>query len=302
MSDRFQELTLFVRVAESGSFSRAARELGYAQPTVSRMIGALEARLGVPLLMRTTRRVTLTEAGAALLERGRHALSELEDAESSARGSGGLSGVLRVATPVTFGAREIAPRLGPFLDAHPALRVELLMADRRVDLLDEGVDLAIRLGPLPDSSFTSRRLSSAPRYLVASPNYLAKHGAPQTPVDLQAHSIISAQVPGAEVWTLRDAGGGDTSIRLAARLVTTSIEGVLAAATSGLGIAMTSAFACRDELARGGLVRVLPDLSPGVIDVHAVMPTGRAATAKVRAFLDHVQSTMTAEMLPRQQT
>lgn len=298
MSDRFQELTLFVRVAETGSFSRAGRELGYAQPTVSRMIGALEARLGITLLMRTTRRVTLTEAGAALLERGRHALSELEDAESSARGSGGLSGVLRVATPVTFGAREIAPRLGPFLDAHPALRVELLMADRRVDLLDEGVDLAVRLGPLPDSSFVSRRLSSAPRYLVASPDYLERRGVPQSPVALQTHDIISARAPGAEVWTLRDSAGGETSIRLTARLVTTSTEGILAAATAGLGIAMASAFACRDELARGDLVRVFPELSPSGIDVHALMPAGRATTAKVRAFLDHVQRGLLPATLP----
>jgi DNA-binding transcriptional LysR family regulator len=220
MSDRFQELALFVRVAETGSFSRAGREIGMAQPTVSRVIGALETRLGVKLLMRTTRKVTPTEAGLALLDRARIVLSELEEAEGAARGAGGLVGVLRVATPVTFGAREIAPRLAAFLEAHPALRIELLMADRRVDLMEEGVDLAIRLGPLEDSSFVSRRLASAPRYLVASPAYLQRRGAPASPADLQAHDVILGRSPGVEVWRLQ-AGGGETSIKLQARIVAT---------------------------------------------------------------------------------
>jgi DNA-binding transcriptional LysR family regulator len=178
MSDRFQQLALFVRVAETGSFSRAGRELGLPQPTVSRVIGALEARLGVKLLLRTTRKVTPTEAGAALLQRARIVLSELEEAEGAARGTDSFTGVLRVATPVTFGAREIAPRLGPFLEAHPALHIELLMADRRVDLLEEGVDLAIRLGPLDDSSFVSRRLASAPALPRRQPGL---SGAPRRP-------------------------------------------------------------------------------------------------------------------------
>lgn len=288
MSDRFQELGLFVRVAETGSFSSAGREVGMAQPTVSRIIGTLEARLGVKLLMRTTRKVAPTEAGAALLERARIVLSELEEAEGAARGADSFSGVLRVATPVTFGAREITPRLAPFLDAHPLLRVELLMADRRVDLLDEGVDLAIRLGPLDDSTFVSRRLASAPRYLVASPGYLHRCGAPATPVDLQAHDVILNHSPGSDVWNLRHAEGGETSIKLTARVVATSTEGVLAAAAAGLGIAATSLFACQAELVRGELTRVLDQHMLSPIDVHAVFPTGRRPPAKARAFVDHL--------------
>jgi len=288
MSDRFQDLTLFVRVAETGSFSRAGRELGYAQPTVSRMIGGLEDRLGVKLLMRTTRKVTPTEAGAGLLDRARGVLAELEDAENAARGADGLSGVLRVATPVTFGAREIAPRLGPFLEAHPALRVELLMADRRVDLLEEGVDLAIRLGALDDSSFVSRRIATAPRYVVASPVYVARRGSPRAPVDLQNHDIIAGRSPGAEVWTLRHAQCGETSVKLTARIVATSTEGLLAAAVAALGIATASAFACRAELERGELVRLLEAHSLVPIDVHAVMPTGRRPPTKARAFIEHL--------------
>jgi DNA-binding transcriptional LysR family regulator len=288
MSDRFQDLTLFVRVAETGSFSRAGRELGYAQPTVSRMIGALEERLGVKLLLRTTRKVTPTEAGTALLDRARSVLSELEDAENAARGADGLSGVLRIATPVTFGAREIAPKLGPFLRQHPALQIELLMADRRVDLVDEGVDLAIRLGALDDSSFVSRRLATAPRYVVASPDYVAQRGSPRVPVDLQDHDIIVGRAPGTDVWTLRHARSGETSVKLTARIVATSTEGVLAATVAGLGVAAASAFACRTELERGELIRLLDDYSLPPINVHAILPTGRRPPTKARAFIDYL--------------
>jgi DNA-binding transcriptional LysR family regulator len=290
MSDRLQELALFVRVADCGSFSRAGREVGMAQPTVSRMIAALEARLGVRLLMRTTRRVTLTEAGTALLARARTALGELEEAEAEARGTAGLTGVLRVATPVTYGAREIVPRLGPFLAAQPSLRMELLMADRRVDLLEEGVDVAIRLGPLEDSSFVSRRLASAPRVLVASPAYVARRGAPATPSDLEAHDIILGRSPGRDVWSLQQSDGTETTVKLGARLVATSIEGLLAAAAAGLGIAATSLFACRAELEQGALVRVLDAWSLAPVEVHAVVPTGRRSPTKVRAFIDFLAS------------
>ena len=288
MSDRFLDLALFVRVADTGNLSRAGRELGYAQPTVSRVIGAMEDRLGVKLLIRTTRKVTPTEAGSALLERARTVLADLEDAENAARGANGLSGVLRIATPVTFGAREIAPRLAPFLHAHPALRVELLMADRRVDLIDEGVDLAIRLGVLDDSSFVSRRLATAPRYLVASPAYIALHGSPRVPADLQGHDIVSGRAPGVEVWTLRHAVTGETTLKLGGRVVATSTEGVLAAAVAALGIAMVSAFACRAELQRGDLVRLLDDHSLSPIDVHALLPAGRRVPGKTRAFTEYL--------------
>lgn len=292
MSDRFQDLALFVRVAETGSFSRAGRELGYAQPTVSRMISGLEARLGVKLLMRTTRQVVPTEAGALLLDRARGVLTDVEDMENAVRGSDGLSGTLRVATPVTFGARKIAPFLGPFLGAHPALRVELLMADRRVDLLDEGVDLAIRLGPLDDSSFVSRRIATAPRYIVASPAYLDRTTAPKSIADLQAHAIISGRSPGVDIWTLRDKAGGETSVKLESRLVTTSTEGLMAAVVAGFGLAMASAFACRAELERGELVRVLPDYQLPTIDVHAVSPLGRKPPSKARLFINHMVEVM----------
>lgn len=288
MSDRLQELTLFVRVAETGSFSRAGRELGLAQPTVSRIIVGLEERLGVKLLLRTTRKVTVTEAGALLHDRARALLAEVEEVEQMVRGTAGVSGTLRVATPVTFGAREISPRMGEFLAAYPDLRVELLMADRRVDLLDEGVDLAIRMGTLDDSTFTSRRIATAPRHVIASPAYLARHGAPLTPQDLLGHSIILGQSPGTAIWVLTRPGGREVSLKLHARLVATSMEGVMAAVVAGLGLAAVSSFACGLERARGEVVTVLDDHTLPTIDVHAVLPAGRRPPAKARLFIDHL--------------
>ena len=179
MSDRLQELAVFVRAAESGSFSRAARELGLSQPSVSRIIGELEARLGVTLLLRTTRRITVTDAGALFLDRAREILAEIEDAEDAARGLDSLRGIIRLALPVVYGTREIIPRLPKFLAAHPLLRVEMAVSDERQDLVAEGADVAIRLGELGDSVFGARRLETLERMLVASPAYLKARGTPK---------------------------------------------------------------------------------------------------------------------------
>src|SRR6201985_554152 len=157
MSARLQELSVFVRAAESGSFSRAGRELGLSQPSVSRIIGELEARLRVKLLLRTTRRITMTDAGALFLDRAREILAEIEDAEDAARGIDSLRGIIRLAIPVIYGTREIIPRLPKFLSAHPMLQVEMAVVDARQDLVAEGADLAIRLGPLNDSTFGARK-------------------------------------------------------------------------------------------------------------------------------------------------
>ena len=170
MSDRLQELTVFVRAAESGSFSRAARELGLSQPSVSRIVGELEARLGVTLLLRTTRRITVTDAGALFLDRAREILADIEDAEDAARGVDSLRGTIRLALPVLYGTREIIPRLPKFLGLHPLLRVEMAVVDARQDLVAEGADVAIRLGELDDSVFGARKLQTLERMLVASPS------------------------------------------------------------------------------------------------------------------------------------
>jgi DNA-binding transcriptional LysR family regulator len=169
MSDRLRELTAFVRAGETGSFSRVARELGVSQPSISRMVASLEARLGVKLLLRTTRHVAPTDAGRVFLERARQILGDLDNAENAARGADGLRGTLRVALSGAFGIREVIPRLPGFAEQHPKLGIELLVSDRTEDLIAEGADMALRLGPLTDSGFGARLLGKAPRLAVASP-------------------------------------------------------------------------------------------------------------------------------------
>jgi DNA-binding transcriptional LysR family regulator len=212
MSDRLQELAVFVRAAESGSFSRAGRELGLSQPSVSRIVGELETRLGVKLLLRTTRRITVTDAGALFLTRAREILAEIEDAEDAARGLDSLRGTIRIAMPIVYGTRQIIPRLPKFLATHPLLRVELSVVDERQDLVAEGADVAIRLGELDDSAFGARKLETLPRYLVASPAYLAARGTPKTPADLASHDcIFGPGLFGRASWSFNRNGTGRPS-------------------------------------------------------------------------------------------
>jgi DNA-binding transcriptional LysR family regulator len=207
MSDRFQELGTFVRVAETSSFSRTAREFGTTQPSISRTIATLEARLGVKLFLRTTRRITLTDAGTVLLDRTRHILPEIEEAEDAARGTDSLRGLLKVAMPVAFGIREVIPTLPMFLSDHPQLRIDFSMSDESEDLVAKGVDVALRLGELTDSGFGSRRLASAPRLLLASPTYLTARGTPLSIPDLEGHDFIFGPgASGRKGWVFVDGG------------------------------------------------------------------------------------------------
>src|SRR5688572_24859466 len=190
MSDRLSALRLFARIARTGSFSRAGRELGLSQPSASRIAAALEREVGAALMTRTTRGLTLTEAGADYLARIEPILAALEEADHAARGTGELRGILRVALTLAFGVREVIPVLPPFMQLHPALRINLLMNDRNQDLVAEGIDVALRFGGLEDSTATARRLGASPRLLVASPSYLARAGSPDTPESLANHEVI----------------------------------------------------------------------------------------------------------------
>jgi DNA-binding transcriptional LysR family regulator len=286
MSDRMQELAVFVRAAESGSFSRAARELGLSQPSVSRIIGELEARLGVTLLLRTTRRITVTDAGALFLDRAREILAEIEDAEDAARGLDSLRGIIRLALPVVYGTREIIPRLPRFLAAHPLLRVEMAVSDERQDLVAEGADVAIRLGELGDSGFGARRLKTLERMLVASPVYLKTHGAPKVPADLASHDCIFGPCNfGRDTWSFRR-NHTETSVDVRGRIHTNSGPGVFASVMAGLGIAMASTVMVDAEIKAGALVPLLSAYKIEPVDVHAVFPGGPRPSTKVRAFVD----------------
>jgi DNA-binding transcriptional LysR family regulator len=285
MSDRLQELAVFVRAAESGSFSRAARELGLSQPSVSRIVGELEARLGVTLLLRTTRRITVTDAGALFLDRAREILAEIEDAEDAARGLDSLRGIIRLALPVVYGTREIIPRLPKFLAAH-LLRVEMAVSDERQDLVAEGADVAIRLGELGDSVFGARRLETLQRMLVASPAYLKARGAPKVPADLASHDCIFGPGNfGRDTWSFRR-NGTETSVDVRGRIHTNSGPGLFASVMAGLGIAMASTVMVEAEIKTGALVPLLLTYTLDPVDVHAVFPGGPRPSAKVRAFVD----------------
>jgi DNA-binding transcriptional LysR family regulator len=287
MSDRLRELTAFVRAGETGSFSRVARELGVSQPSISRMMGSLEARLGVKLLLRTTRHVTPTNAGRVFLERARQILGDLDDAENAARGVDSLRGTLRVALSGAFGIREVIPRLPGFAAQHPNLGIQLLMSDRTEDLIAEGADMALRLGPLPDSGFGARFLAKAARLVVASPGYIARKGMPQTPADLAGHDcILGPGLSGPTAWRFTRSGQV-ASVAVDGPIKVTSADGVTACAKAGLGIAVASRWMCRAELAAGEVVALLSDYQLDWLELHAVYPGGRRPSLKVRAFSDY---------------
>jgi len=288
MSDRLSALRLFVRVARTGSFSRAARELGVSQPSVSRIMVELEREVGAGLLTRTTRAVTLTEAGADYLARIEPILLALEEADYAARGTGEFRGLLRIGLSSSFAVREVVPRLPAFTEKHPALRIELLMSDQRQDLVNEGVDVAFRFGVLQDSSATARRLGATPRVLVASPAYLQRAGTPQSPADLAAHALIVGPA-GAAGWSFEQAGRIQ-SVRAEGKLTASMNEVAIAAAVTGLGIASSGLWGCRAEIAVGTLVRVLADWQMGTVEVNAIFPAGRATKPAARALTEYLAS------------
>jgi DNA-binding transcriptional LysR family regulator len=288
MSNRLQELAVFVRAAESGSFSRAARELGLSQPSVSRIVGELEARLGVTLLLRTTRRITVTDAGALFLDRAREILAEIEDAEDAARGLDSLRGIIRLALPVVYGTREIIPLLPKFLALHSELKVEMTVSDARQDLVAEGADVAIRLGELDDSVFGARKLETLERMLAASPNYLKARGTPKKPADLAAHDCIFGPGNfGRDSWSF-SRNGAEISVDVRGRIHTNSGPGAFASVMAGLGIAMVSTAMAGPEIKAGLLVPLLRGYKLPPVEVHAVFPGGPRPSAKVRALVDYL--------------
>jgi DNA-binding transcriptional LysR family regulator len=296
MSDRWQEMAVFVRVADSGSLSRAGRELKLSQPSVTRIIGTLEARLGTTLLLRTTRSISLTDAGALYLERARRLLAEMEEAEQATRGADSLHGVVRLAMPLMYGTRAIIPALAPFLARHPDLRVELAMSDARQNLVTDGVDVAIRInvGALHDSTFGARKLASVERLVVAAPAYLSAHGAPATPADLAKHDcIVQHGSFGGESWRFRH-NKTVTSLDVHARLSINSAPGVLAATVAGLGISLGTRVMAGEELRTGQLTQLLGSYRLDPAEVYAVFPAGPRPSAKVRAIMDHLGASLAA--------
>ena len=289
--DRFASMETFVCVVEAGSFSAAARRLKVGQPAVSKSIAQLEERLGVRLILRSTRGLTPTEAGQHYYERAKRSLDEANEAELVARGAGqGLSGRLRVCGAVTFARLHVIPHLKRFLDAHPALTVDIMLDDRQIDLLEHGIDVALRMGALGDSSMTARRLARARRFALATPAYLAAHGEPQTPAELAQHEAVIYQ-PGGQhtAWQFRH-DESNVSVAVSGRLQVTAAEGVRAAVLADMGIAIASEWMFADELRSGAVKTVLNEWTLPPIDLWAVFPTGRMVSAKARAFADFVEA------------
>lgn len=293
--DRLREMEMFVRVIEAGSFSAAARDLNMGQPAVSKTIASLEYRLGVRLLTRSTRKLSPTEAGTAFYERALRAIGEANEAESAAQGAGaGLEGRLRISAPVTFSRLHLVPKLGPFLDAHPRVQLDLVMDDRVVDLLAENIDVALRLGVLTDSALKARKLGQAERLVVASPAYLARRGVPRTPADLLEHDgIIYGQGSGGQEWLFRR-GTSETSVYLRTRLKFSAAEGVRAAVLAGQGFAIASRWMFAPELKSRKLKSILDEWTLPAMDLWVIYPSGRLTSAKARAFIKWFEPTLSS--------
>jgi DNA-binding transcriptional LysR family regulator len=291
--DRLAAMEAFVLVVDTGSFSAAARRLNVGQPAVSKSIAQLEERLGVKLLVRTTRGLTATEAGLNYYERARRSIVEADEAELAARGAGtSLTGKLRIAAAVTFARIHLMPRLPEFLQRHPDLEIEVVLDDRNVDLVQEGIDVALRMGQLADSSLTGRRIASAPCVVVGTPAYFARVGEPTAPGDLTAHQAVIYDLRGGGAdWTFRR-DGTEFAVALKSRLRVNAAEGVRAAVLANAGLAITSEWMFAPEIADGTVKVVLQDWQLPRIDLWAVFPAGRTATTKARTFTQFVQEVM----------
>jgi len=291
--DRMTAMEVFCRVVDAGSFSAAARDLNVGQPAVSKSVAQLEERLGVRLLLRSAKGLTPTEAGLGFYTRAKRSIEEADEAEIAARGEGSrLAGRLRVSAAVTFARLNIVPHLPAFLPAHPDLEVDLVLDDRDIDLVEEGIDISLRMGNLADSTLTARKIGESSRHIVATPAYLARAGTPRSPADLLSHdAVIYTRRGGGDVWTFTQ-GTADTSITVKGKIRASAAEAVREAVLANLGIAMVTAWMCPCELARGDLVVLLPEWGLPKIDLWAVFPSGRMASAKARAFAAFVENSL----------
>jgi DNA-binding transcriptional LysR family regulator len=283
--DRFDAMTAFVTVCETESLTAAARRLGVSPSVMSRQIAALEGHLGTRLFHRTTRSLSLTDAGTRYLDRARRILTDLDEAERSAQSERAEpSGRFSVTAPLIFGRLHVAALLASLVERHPKVSVEFNLSDRFVNLIEEAHDLAIRIGHLPDSQLIARRFGETRRVLVASPSYLKK-GIPAHPRDLERHETI-AFVPVAPHfdWHFTE-GAADLRIRLEPRFVTNSGDTAIALAEGGAGIARVLYYQVRSAIEEGRLVEILASFAPEPMPIHAVYPSARLLSAKVRAFL-----------------
>ena len=291
--DRLAAMEAFVRVIDAGSFSGAAKQLRLGQPAVSKTIAQLEGWLGVRLLLRSTHRLTPTEAGRNFYDRAKRAIEEADEAELAARGAAAtLSGRLRFCGPLTFTRLLVMPCLSIFLSEHPALDIDVVLEDRDLDLVAAGIDVALLIGRLADSAVTARKIGQCQRRVIGTPAYFEAWGMPQTPADLLAHhAIVYEQRDGGASWSFRR-GTSETTVAVSGRLRVSAGEGILEGVLAGLGFAIGSEWLFTPELKSGAVISVLEDWSLPAVDLWAVFPTGRQASAKARAFASFIESQM----------
>lgn len=286
--DRFEDLQTFAAVAESGSFTAAAERLDVAKSAVSRRVSALEERLGAQLMHRTTRKLSLTDSGAAFYERAQRLLADLEEAESAvAQAHGELRGQLRVALPLAFGLRHMSRPICEFNRRHPKIVFDLDLNDRRVDLVEEGMDLALRIGHLRDSTLIARKLFDVRTVVCASPDYLKAQGTPKTPEELADHScLVYSNLPDPRRWGYIDDKGERQYVRVGPGMSASNGEFIARAAAAGLGIVMHPTFIVHELIQSGKLVPVLTEYGWPVTPGYALYPPTRHLSYRVRAFID----------------
>jgi DNA-binding transcriptional LysR family regulator len=288
MADTLQEMAVFSRVVGAGSLSAAARELSVSTAVVSRRLAALESRLGVRLINRTTRSLHLTDEGVSYLEACNRVLSEIEEADAAvAAGRGEPQGKLRVALPASFGNQHVAPLIPGFAARYPKVQLALSLSDRYVNVIEEGFDLAVRIAELEDSSLAARKLAPNRRVVVASPEYLRRHGAPRTPPELAQHNCVTTASELAMNWEYRAPDGSAGSVRVSGRYACDNWEVLRDWALAGLGIALKSTWDVRRHLEDGSLVPLLPGYTFDTdVAIWAVYPHRRHLSAKTRVFID----------------
>ena len=295
--DRWQAMRVFVKVADSGGFAEAGRHLNLSPPAVTRIIAELEGMIGTRLLTRTTRSVKLTEAGGRYVEDCRRILGEIAEAEAAAAGAHATpTGTLVVTASVLFGNMYVLPIVTEFLAAHPAMIVRAMFLDRITNMVDEGIDVAIRIGHLSDSSYSAVRVGSVRRVICGAPGYFEKHGVPRRPADLADHNIAMS----AAAWPSLDwqfGGGEKTSVTVHPRLLCSSNEPAIAAAISGWGLTRVLSYQIAPAVVAGRLQIILADYEEDPLPIHVVHPTGRHAAAKVRSFVDLATERLRANRL-----
>lgn len=285
-------LRTFTAIVDTGSFTAAAERLALSRAVTSRHIADLEAHLGVRLLHRTTRRLHLTEAGSSMIANVRQILELVEEAERVAGDrTAEPTGLLRVSAPVSFAQRYLAPLVGTYLARHPAAAVDLSLNDRFVDLVEEGYDLAIRIGTLPDSSYLSSRLAQTRLHLAASPAYLKRHGTPKHLVDIAAHACLDyAHVPARRGWMFETPHGPFETQTLTTRVTSNNGDALVSMALGGAGLVYQPDFIIAEHVRTGRLALVLPQIAVRTIGIHAVHPAGRYVPRKTLAFIAHLRA------------